>query len=172
MDHVFTRMRSNRSFMAGCKVILSSIFSFYRTVSRTSTLLKRQHRALRPLLSSSWRISSLPAVQHRPFTMEPTPGTGVSIRDKPVAGKSDTEEPEVGDVQGIGAVALDEKPCDSDEGSHDKVEKSACDVGGKEDTGDETGDERYAYVQRGFTTEIYKIEVTNLPDYVGYKVQI
>ena len=31
-------------------------------------------------------------------------------------------------------------------------------------------DERYAYLQKGFTTEIYKIEICNLPPFLGYQV--
>ena len=32
-------------------------------------------------------------------------------------------------------------------------------------------DEGFAYMQRGFTTEIYKIEIRNIPTYVGFKVR-
>lgn len=31
-------------------------------------------------------------------------------------------------------------------------------------------DERYRYIKRGFTSEIYKIEIRNLPKYMGYTV--
>ena len=31
-------------------------------------------------------------------------------------------------------------------------------------------DEQYAYFQKGFTTEIYKIEICNLPPFLGYQV--
>lgn len=32
-------------------------------------------------------------------------------------------------------------------------------------------DEDFAYMQRGFTTEIYKIEIRNIPTYVGFQVR-
>lgn len=56
---------------------------------------------------------------------------------------------------------------DLDEESHD-VETKSCDSG---DDGAMAMDERYSYIQKGFTTEVYKIEINNLPQYVGYKVR-
>ena len=32
--------------------------------------------------------------------------------------------------------------------------------------------DRYAYFQRGFTSEIYKIEIHNLPEFVGFRVSV
>ena len=33
-----------------------------------------------------------------------------------------------------------------------------------------SSDERYSYIRRGFTSEIFKIEIRNLPKYMGYTV--
>ena len=32
--------------------------------------------------------------------------------------------------------------------------------------------DRYAYFQRGFTSEIYKLEIHNLPEFVGFRVSV
>ena len=61
----------------------------------------------------------------------------------------------------------DAKSHDPDEDSHDKGPGSHG-VEGK--SGDST-DERYSYMQRGFTSEIFKIEINNIPQYVGYQVR-
>ena len=50
--------------------------------------------------------------------------------------------------------------------SHE-VEGTSCD---SEVDPSLASDERYAYLQKGFTTEIYKIEICNLPPFLGYQV--
>lgn len=42
---------------------------------------------------------------------------------------------------------------------------------GEERTGD-GGDDKYLYMQRGFTSEIFKIEIRNIPKYISYSVRI
>ena len=92
-------------------------------------------------------------------------GTGdISQSDPTYTVTTEAEASDVIEGQETGAVAADEKSCDSDEGSHDKDDLG--NVGSQ----DVLSDERYAYLRRGFTTEIYKIEVLNLPQFVGYKV--
>lgn len=71
-------------------------------------------------------------------------------------------------LQGVGATDADVKSRDSDDGSCD-VDESGNSSAGRLDL---AGDERYAYIQRGYTTEIHKIELINLPPFVGYKVQL
>ena len=61
----------------------------------------------------------------------------------------------------------DAKSHDSNEESHDKGPESHG-AGGK--SGDST-DDRYSYMQRGFTSEIFKIEINNIPQHVGYQVR-
>lgn len=80
-----------------------------------------------------------------------------------------------------------EKPHESDDSSHDAVITSSTDVEKSHASDDSSheveatscdsevdpslaSDERYAYLQKGFTTEIYKIEICNLPPYLGYQV--
>ena len=50
------------------------------------------------------------------------------------------------------------------------VEEEEKDTGQTAPVGTEL-DEDFAYMQRGFTTEIYKIEIRNIPVYVGFKVR-
>ena len=54
----------------------------------------------------------------------------------------------------------------SGDSSHE-VEGTSCD---SEVDPSLASDERYAYLQKGFTTEIYKIEICNLPPFLGYQV--
>lgn len=60
----------------------------------------------------------------------------------------------------------DESDISRDEGtrSHDEGTRS-------HDEGEaDSFDERYAYLRKGFTTEVYKIEINNLPSFIGYQV--
>lgn len=34
------------------------------------------------------------------------------------------------------------------------------------------GDDKYLYMQRGFTSEIFKIEIRNIPKYISYSVRV
>ena len=62
----------------------------------------------------------------------------------------------------MGGADLQGESRDSAEADPGQQTESACDL--------DAGDERYLYMQRGFTTEIYKIEISNMPRHVGYKV--
>ena len=73
------------------------------------------------------------------------------------------EESHVADAK---SHVADAKSHDSDEESHDKKPESHS-VEGK--SGDSV-EERYSYMQRGFTSEIFKIEINNIPPHVGYQV--
>ncbi len=177
--------------MAQCRVrvVVSSFLSSYKTTARTATLLKRTQRGLTSLLVPSWSVSFLPAVQRcaynspchykrsvlgvsiglgtrLAYTMDPATDSPAS--NVPTTGHLESSSPQevASGAQGIGAVAVDERSCDSVEGSHDKDE-STGDVSVQD-----AGDERYAYIQRGFTSEIYKIELMNLPPFLGYKVRV
>lgn len=77
----------------------------------------------------------------------------------------------------------DEQSCDPTSMSHDEPNLGDVKVGGacasdiKQET-DVTSlpakystDERYGYLQKGFSTEMYKIEINNIPPKIGYKVR-
>lgn len=56
---------------------------------------------------------------------------------------------------------------DSDQETEGYSEQEA---GTKDLTAKLSVDERYRYIKRGFTSEIYKIEIRNIPKYMGYTV--
>ena len=86
------------------------------------------------------------------------------------------EEPAVGAEQP--AVCAEQLEVGSP--SQESVTEAANSLGGvpppsegdQEEGMDDTPqvDGRYAYVDRGFTSELYKLEVFNLPKHIGYQV--
>jgi len=67
----------------------------------------------------------------------------------------------------------DESDISHDEGirSHDEGTRSHDEGTRSHDEGEaDSFDERYAYLRKGFTTEVYKIEINNLPNFIGYQV--
>ena len=75
------------------------------------------------------------------------------------------ESPPVGNPDETQASSSIHKSDESD-GSHDEGTRSHDSM----EAHSLASDERYAYLQKGFTTEIYKIEINNIPPFVGYQV--
>ena len=77
----------------------------------------------------------------------------------------------------------DEKSCDPTSMSHDELNQEGIKGGGASGITDKqeidftslaakySSDERYGYLQKGFSTEMYKIELNNIPPKIGYKVR-
>ena len=63
-------------------------------------------------------------------------------------------------------------PATEEGGMLDSAEmESGGGVGGCGQSGSDEGD-KYLYLRRGFTSEIFKIEIQNIPKYIGYTVRI
>ena len=71
------------------------------------------------------------------------------------------------DVEKSGDSSHDITGVEKSGDSAHEVEGTSCD---SEVDPSLASDERYAYLQKGFTTEIYKIEICNLPPFLGYQV--
>ena len=63
------------------------------------------------------------------------------------------------------------------DGKGEEMDGKGEEMDGKGEEMDESpaagqSDGRYAYVDRGFTSELYKLEVCNLPKHIGYQVRL
>lgn len=61
---------------------------------------------------------------------------------------------------------------DQDSKKEEGLAEPPRDLAGEGGTGGGGGDDKYLYMQRGFTSEIFKIEIRNIPKYISYSVRV
>lgn len=107
--------------------------------------------------------------QHRMFSMEFKTTTESS---EPKLGSPAVSNPD--ETQGSTTTTSSLPKSDESDISHDEGTRSNDEGTRSHDEGEADSflatDERYAYLRKGFTTEVYKIEVNNLPQFIGYQV--
>lgn len=101
-------------------------------------------------------------------------GATIQEEDANIGDKSSEEETLATDKKLMNvnaAVRNDPSFTDQDLKKEEGLAEPPRDLAGGGGTGD-GGDDKYLYMQRGFTSEIFKIEIRNIPKYISYSVRV